>query len=68
LNDDQVPPGNLWSVGKEALAMLGSMRPSVAGYDTRLEAETQSIFSDANATAEDRRWAESYGDFPTPDR
>ncbi len=42
LDDDGIPPGNWWSVGKEALAMPGSMQPPVTdcvgtrGY-TRLE-------------------------------
>ena len=64
LNDDEVPPGNWWSVGKEALAMLGTMRPPVADYKAMLAAETQLVFSNGNATAEDRRWAEGYGDIP----
>ena len=60
LDDREVPPGNWWSVGKEALAMLAAMQPSVGDYESRLEAETRRVFSDANATAEDRRWAETY--------
>ncbi len=58
LNDREVPPGNWWSVGKEALAMLAAMRPD---YETELNAAVDRVFSDANATAEDRRWAEGYG-------
>jgi hypothetical protein len=60
LGDREVPPGNWWSVGKEALAMLANMQPPVAGYEASLIAETQRLLSDPNATAEDRRWAESY--------
>jgi len=41
-------------------AMLAAMQPSVGDYESRLEAETHRVFSDANATAEDRRWAETY--------
>lgn len=58
LNDDEVPPGNWWSVGKEALGMLAAMRPD---YETKRKAEADRVFSDASATAEDRRWAECYG-------
>jgi HEAT repeats len=61
LEDREVPPGNWWSVGKEALAMLANMQPPVADYEARLIAETQRLLSDPNATAEDRQWAESYG-------
>jgi hypothetical protein len=60
LDDDEVPPGNWWSAGREALAMLGSMRPPAANYKMRLDAETQRVFSNADATVEDRRWAKGY--------
>ena len=60
LEDHEVPPGNWWSVGKEALAMLAGMQPSVADYGNRLAAERERILSNPNATAEDRRWAYSY--------
>jgi HEAT repeat protein len=60
LEDREVPPGNWWSVGKEALAMLAGMQPPVADYETRLNAETERVLSDSNATAEDRRWADAY--------
>src|SRR5258707_1157979 len=46
LGDREVPPGNWWSVGKEALAMLASMQPSVADYEARLIAETQRLLLD----------------------
>ena len=58
LSDQEVAPGNWWSVGREALAMLGSLDPK---YDARLEAETKRVLGDATATAEDRRWARTYG-------
>jgi HEAT repeat protein len=68
LDDDEVPPGNWWSVGKEALAMLGSMHPPLEKYKTRLEAETQRVFSNPDAFVEDRRWAEGYTIDSTPNR
>jgi hypothetical protein len=68
LDDDEVPLGNWWSVGKEALAMLGSMHPPVADYRARLELETQHVFSNVDATVEDRRWAEGYATEPLPNR
>jgi hypothetical protein len=68
LDDDEVPSGNWWSVGKEALAMLGSMHPPLEKYKTRLEAETQRVFSKPDASVEDRRWAEGYTIDPTPNR
>jgi hypothetical protein len=49
-------------VGKEALAMLASKQSSSGNYSIKLAAETQRITSDANATAEDRRWAACYSD------
>jgi HEAT repeat protein len=60
LGDHEVPPGNWWSVGKEALAMLANIQPPVSDYEARLKAETQRVFSDPDASAEDRRWAEAY--------
>ena len=60
LEDHEVPPGNWWSVGKEALAMLAGMQPPVADYEAKLKAETERVLSDSNATAEDRRWANAY--------
>jgi HEAT repeat protein len=61
---DEAPSGGWWSVGKEALAMLSSMRPPVADYQKRLATATQHVLSDGNATAEDRRWAEGYNHGP----
>jgi hypothetical protein len=60
LGDREVPPGNWWSVGKEALAMLANMQPPATDYEAKLVAETQRLLSDPNASLEDRRWAESY--------
>jgi HEAT repeat protein len=61
LEDREAPPGNWWSVGKEALAMLASMQPPVADYKARLIKDTERILSDPNASAEDHRWAVTYG-------
>jgi HEAT repeat protein len=61
LNDHEVPPGNWWSVGREALAMLALMRPPLMDYRAKLKAETDHVFSDSEASTEDRRWAEAYG-------
>lgn len=56
LDDDEIPPGNWWSVGREALAMLAHNRH----YKPRIKRELEQILADPNATAEDRRWARSY--------
>ena len=55
LPDDEVAPGNWWSVGREALAMLGELDPE---YRTKLDREIGLVRSNPNATPEDRRWAE----------
>jgi HEAT repeat protein len=60
LDDSETPPGNWWPVGKEALAMLASKQPSAGAYETKVAAERQRILANPNATAEDRRWADSY--------
>ncbi len=57
LPDDEVPPGNWWSVGKEALAMLGGLEPE---YKAKLARETQHVLSDPSSSPEDLRWAEWY--------
>ena len=57
LADREVPPGNWWSVGREALAMLGELEPR---YRAELDAETQRVLSDPDSSAEDLRWAEGY--------
>jgi HEAT repeat protein len=57
LPDEEVPPGNWWSVGKEALAMLGQFEPR---YQAKLDAETQRVLSDPNSSPEDLRWANGY--------
>lgn len=57
LEDREVPPGNWWSVGKEALAMLGALTPQ---YRLVLEKETAAILNNPDASPENRRWAESY--------
>ena len=58
LSDEEMPPGNWWPVGKEALAMLGQMKPR---YCVELDRETKRILSDPAAAPEDLRWAEGYG-------
>jgi HEAT repeat protein len=58
LSDEEVAPGNWWSVGREALAMLGRFEP---GYQARLDYETQRVLQDPKSSPEDMRWAEGYG-------
>ena len=55
--DEAVPPGNWWSVGKEALAMLGPLDPK---YRDELNREKQQILNDPASSPEDLRWARSY--------
>ncbi len=57
LPDEEVPPGNWWSVGREALAMLGKLEPR---YQGKLDSETQRVLSDPNSSPEDLRWAKGY--------
>ena len=59
LPDEEVPPSNWWSVGKEALALLGQMEPK---YSDHLRHETQRVLSDPHSSAEDLRWAQANGD------
>jgi HEAT repeat protein len=58
LGDEEVPPGGWWSVGREALAMLGKLQPE---YAARLEEETEKALEDTRSSPEDVRWAKSYG-------
>jgi HEAT repeat protein len=58
LSDEAVPPGNWWSVGKEALAMLSGLD---SAYESKLREGIKRVVDDANASAEDRRWADFYG-------
>jgi hypothetical protein len=58
LSDPEVAPGNWWSVGREALAMLGHFGPK---YGAQLDSETERVLRDPKSSAEDRRWAEGYG-------
>jgi HEAT repeat protein len=60
LNDDAVLPGNWWSVGREALAMLSSVRFGADKYHRLLASEIQRVLADPNSSPEDRRWAEFY--------
>ncbi len=57
LADEEVPPGNWWSVGREALAMLGKLNPK---YGAKLDSETQRVVNDPNSSPEDLRWAMGY--------
>jgi hypothetical protein len=57
LADGEVTSGNWWSVGREALAMLGKLNPK---YGAKLDSETQRVLNDPNSAPEDLRWAEGY--------
>jgi hypothetical protein len=57
LPDQEVPPGNWWPVGREALAMLGKMERL---YEAKLADETRRVLNDPNSSREDLRWAQSY--------
>jgi hypothetical protein len=43
LSDVEVAPGNWWSVGREALAMLGQIEPK---YRTELDSEVERVLAD----------------------
>ena len=60
LADHAVPPGNWWSVGREALAMLGELDPPEARYRQQLAEETRRVLGDPASSPEDRWWAEGY--------
>jgi len=57
LSNNEVPPGNWWSVGREALGRLGELEPK---FEEELDLETQRVLLDPNSSPEDRRWAEGY--------
>jgi hypothetical protein len=57
VEDDNVPSGNWWSVGQEALAMLGALAPE---YRRIVDAEIATILNSPAVSPESRRWAESY--------
>jgi HEAT repeat protein len=57
LPDNEVQPGNWWSVGREALAMLGKLEPR---YRAKLDHETERVLDDPNPSPEDLRWAQAY--------
>jgi hypothetical protein len=65
LGDEDVPPGNWWSVGREALAMLGKLRFAGNPYVEKLAEEIRRISADPAVGEEERRWAECY-DFGEP--
>jgi hypothetical protein len=58
LSDEAVPSGNWWAIGKEALAMLAALNQR---YDVELNRAIERVRGDPRASAEDLRWAESYG-------
>jgi HEAT repeat protein len=60
LADDAAPPGNWWSVGHEALAMLAHYCPPERQFEDQLVIEIQRIKDDPAASPEDRRWADCY--------
>jgi HEAT repeat protein len=60
LQDDAEPPG-WWSIGREALAMLGQLKPPVGQYPEQLAEEIQRVREHPTAKPEDHRWAEFYG-------
>jgi HEAT repeat protein len=57
LSDQEIPPGNWWSVGKEALAMLGELTPK---HRAELDRETRRVLNEAESSKEDLRWAKGY--------
>lgn len=57
LSDEEVPPGNWWSVGREALAMLGHLDTN---YQSELDSETERVRRDPQSSREDLRWAAGY--------
>ncbi|MCW5966809.1 MAG: HEAT repeat domain-containing protein, partial [Bryobacterales bacterium] len=61
LDDTAIPQGNWWSVGREALAMLGTALPPIGNYRQLLEEATQQVLQNPAATASEHRWAEAYG-------
>ena len=65
LADNSICPG-LWSVSKEALAMLGCPSGSESRHAQQLQAEVDRILNDPAASYEDRRWAEDYELVPFP--
>lgn len=60
LQDLSVPPGNWWSVAREALAMLGKLDPPEAKWRDQLANDIRQVLLDKNASPDDRRWAEAY--------
>lgn len=60
LDDPETPPGNWWSVGREALAMLGRGPHALPEHRNRMTDQLHRIRSDSNASPEDRRWADFF--------
>jgi HEAT repeat protein len=61
LSDKAICPG-YWSVAREALATLGTMDPPESDFRSQLNDETERVASDPEASVEDRRWANFWGD------
>jgi HEAT repeat protein len=61
LEDTTVLP-TYWSVGREALAMLGRLTPTNPDYKKRLAAELNAVLDDPDACHEDRSWAHCFSD------
>jgi HEAT repeat protein len=60
LSDQAAPPGNWWSVAREALAMLWNLNPPEIRHRDRLIREIERVTKDPDASPEDRRWAGFY--------
>jgi HEAT repeat protein len=58
LSDEEMPPGNWWPVGREALAMLGKLDPR---YKEMLAVEIARVRSNPDSPPHDLRWANFYG-------
>lgn len=60
LTDHAIPPGDFWSISREALSMLAGLDPPEAPYADQLNDEINRVIADPKSTAADRRWAEFY--------
>lgn len=66
VDDEAIPEGQRYSVGHEALGVLGSMDPPGTDYRERMETRTKLINDHPEAASErDRHWAATWGD-PAP--
>jgi HEAT repeat protein len=60
LQDSAVLP-SYWSVGREALGLLGCGLPPGNRYEAQLRVEIKQVLGNPKASPEDRKWAEWYG-------